>query len=463
MQTASEIQAEHVLLAAAVILAAGSVLGYLARRLRVPDIVLFLIAGIVLGPELLGVLNIPATSTLFWVIIIFAVSYILFDGGASLRLKVLGRVWISLAIIVTIGMLITAFVIGITAQWVLGIPVTVGILLGAAMASTDPATLVPVFRQVNVRGKVSQFVVSESALNDPMGVIITLGFLGLVVGGNGGEQISIGSVVLDLVFQAGLGVVAGVVLGCLGSFFVAHERYGFLMEYLPLVTLIAVVGGYLSAVGLHASGFMAAFVAGVVMGNMDYFGLQMPSTDRRRFDDFVGTTSLISRMFIFILLGSQVDLALIARYWWQGLVVVVVFMFVARPLTVLLSTAADRRARWTWRELCFVAWTRETGVIPGALASILVATHAPHADVLAAIIFMSILITIIVQATTAKWVAARLGLLVGDSRPKPQQIRATEEHQQQTLTLHAVKIHDDEALVSARNRQVPSAGSHTER
>lgn len=416
METASEIRAEHVLLAAAIILATGSVLGYFARRLRVPDIVLFLIAGIVLGPELLGVLNIPVTSTLFWVIIIFAVSYILFDGGATLRLKVLSKVWISLAIIVTIGMLLTTFVIGFTAHWILGIPVTVGLLLGAAMASTDPATLVPVFKQVHVRDKVSQFVVSESALNDPMGVIITLAFLALVVGGNSGAHISIGKVLLDLVIQAGLGIVAGVVLGYLASFFVAHERYGFLMEYLPLITLIAVVGGYLGAVGLHASGFMAPFIAGVVMGNMDYFGLQMPPGDRARFDDFVETTSLISRMFIFILLGSQVKLELIAQYWWQGLVVVVVFIFIARPLTVLLSTAPDRRARWTWRELSFVAWTRETGVIPGALASILVARHAPHADVLAAIIFLAILITIIVQATTAKWVAGRLGLLIGDSR-----------------------------------------------
>jgi cell volume regulation protein A len=416
METASEIRAEHVLLAGAIILAAGSVLGYFARRLRVPDIVLFLIAGIVLGPELLGVLNIPATSTLFWVIVIFAVSYILFDGGATLRLKVLSKVWISLAIIVTIGVLITAFVIGFTAHWILGIPVTVGLLLGAAMASTDPATLVPVFKQVHVRDKVSQFVVSESALNDPMGVIITLAFLALVVGENSGAHISIGKDLLDLVIQAGLGIVAGVVLGYLASLFVAHERYGFLMEYLPLITLIAVVGGYLGSVGLHASGFMAPFIAGVVMGNMDYFGLQLPHRHHARFDDFVETTSLISRMFIFILLGSQVKLELIAQYWWQGLVVVVVFMFIARPLTVLLSTAPDRRARWTWRELSFVAWTRETGVIPGALASILVARHAPHADVLAAIIFMAILITIIVQATTAKWVAGRLGLLVGDSR-----------------------------------------------
>lgn len=93
---------------------------------------------------------------------------------------------------------------------------------------------------------------------------------------------------------------------------------------------------------------------------------------------------------------------------------VAVFMFIARPITVAVSTLADRRAHWSWRELVFIAWTRETGVIPGALASIMIAAHAPHADVLGAMIFMAITITIVVQATTARWLAGRLDLLVED-------------------------------------------------
>jgi cell volume regulation protein A len=412
METVSELRAEHILLAATIILAVGSVLGYLARHVRVPDIVLFLLAGIVLGPQVTGLLDVPATSSLSWAILIFTASYILFDGGATLELKVLGRVWISLAIIVTVGVLVTTVVTAVFAQWMLGIPLTVALLLGATMSATDPATLVPVFRQVEVRAKVAQFVISESALNDPMGAILTFALLAVVTGGQSAGQISISGNLIDLLLQAGIGVGIGVVLGYCAAFFVAHERFGFLMEYLPLVTLIAVIGGYLGAAGAHASGFMAAFIAGLVMGNMQYFGLKMRHGDHARFEEFVGTTSLISRMFIFILLGSQVQLELIAQYWWQGLLVVFVFMFVARPLTVLVSTLPDRRAKWTWRELAFVAWTRETGVIPGALASILVGAKAPHANVLAAIVFMAILITIILQATTAKWAAKHLDLLV---------------------------------------------------
>lgn len=413
METAGQIRAEHVLFVVTVILATGSILGFLARHIKVPDIVLFLIAGIVLGPQVAGVIDIPATSALSWVIIIFTASYILFDGGAGLELKVLGKMWISLAIITTVGVLLTAFITGVTAQWLLGMPVVVGLLLGAAMAPTDPATLVPVFRQVHVRDRVAQFVVSESGFNDATGAVITFVFLKIVLGGAASAgYVSVGDVALELMMQAGIGIGVGLVLGFLGALFVAHERFGFLKEYLPLVTLIAVVGGYISAVGFNASGFMAAFVAGVVMGNMHFFGFKLEHGEQARFEDFVGTTSLISRMFIFILLGSQVKLDLIAAYWWQGLVVVAVFMFIARPLTVFLSTLADRRARWGLRELVFITWCRETGVIPGALASILVASGAPHADVLAAIIFMAILITIIVQTTTAKWAARRLGLLV---------------------------------------------------
>lgn len=412
METASELTAEHVLIMIGIVLGAGSVLGFVSRHLRLPDIVLFLIAGIILGPHVLGWIHIPASSALSWLILIFGASYILFDGGATLHLGVLSKLWISLLVVVTVGVVLTMFVTGWVAAWVLGIPASVGLLLGAAVAATDPATLVPVFRQVRIRDKVAQFVVSESAFNDPMGAIITFAMLTLVIGGHPGSHIPLGKDAADLVIEAGLGIVAGVVFGYLASLFVAHERFGFLVEYLPMVTLIVVIVGYLGAVGLNASGFMAAFVAGLVMGNMNYFGLRIAPGHRERFNDFVETTALISRMFIFILLGSQVKLELIAQYWWQGLIVVAAFIFVARPLTVLLCVAPDRRAAFTWRELAFIAWTRETGVIPGALASILVGEHVPHADMLAAIIFMTILVTIVLQATTAKWAARRLGLLV---------------------------------------------------
>jgi cell volume regulation protein A len=117
------------------------------------------------------------------------------------------------------------------------------------------------------------------------------------------------------------------------------------------------------------------------------------------------------RLFIFILLGAQVDFALMAQYAWGGIAVVLIFMFVARPATVFLCAAPDRRAKWSFDEMLFMCWTRETGVIPAALAGLLTGMKAPGAQMIASVTFIAVLMTILIQAPTTKWLARRLGLL----------------------------------------------------
>jgi cell volume regulation protein A len=106
-----------------------------------------------------------------------------------------------------------------------------------------------------------------------------------------------------------------------------------------------------------------------------------------------------------------VDFALIDKYLVGGIAVVAVFMLVARPVTVFLCALPDRRAKWTMRELLFMCWTRETGVVPGALAGLLVGMGAPEAKLIASVTFIAILMTILIQATTTRWLAGKLGLL----------------------------------------------------
>jgi cell volume regulation protein A len=401
--------AKHVLLACAVILAAGSLSGLLARRLAVPDVVVYLIVGIALGPQAAGWVDIRADSALNQIILVFGACYILFDGGASLRLSVLKQVWITIAVIATIGVVITAAVTALAAYSILGVPLIVALLLGAATASTDPATLVPVFRQVRIRERVAQTVMSESALNDATGAILTFGVLAVAMGRG---DFSLGASLAELARQASFGLLVGAALGYLAALFIAHERLAFLVEYAPLVTLMAVIAAYLGADDLQASGFMAVFTFGLVLGNKDAFGFKMGAREQERLDEFVATTALIMRMFIFILLGAQVDFALMNRYLLGGIAVVAVFMLVARPLAVLLCAWPDRRARWSWQEIVFMCWTRETGVIPAALAGLLLGMKAPGAEVIASVTFVAVLMTIVIQATTTRWLAARLGLLL---------------------------------------------------
>jgi cell volume regulation protein A len=321
---------------------------------------------------------------------------------------VLKKVWITIVILATVGVLITAAITATAAYAILGVPWIVALLLGAATASTDPATLVPIFRQVQIRDRVAQTVMSESAFNDATGAIVTFGVLGVAMGTG---EISVAASLLDLLKQSLVGIVAGAALGYLAALLIAHERWSFLMEYAPVVTLMAVIGAYFAADGLQASGFMAVFVFGIVLGNKDAFGFAMSEAEALRLDQFVATTAFIMRLFIFLLLGSQVDFGLMNQYLAGGVAVVVIFMLVARPIAVFFCALPDRRARWSLNELLFMCWTRETGVIPAALAGLLLGMNAPGARVIASVTFIAVLMTILIQAPTTKWLGSRLGLL----------------------------------------------------
>ena len=414
METSPAIElAKNTLLSGGLILAVGLVTGFVARKIRVPDIALFLIVGMAIGPSVLGLVNIKADSALYQIILLFGASYILFDGGASLRFEVLKKVWITIVVLATAGVLITGAVTAVAARAVLGVPWIVALLLGAAIASTDPATLVPIFRHVKIRDRVAQTVMSESAFNDATGAILTVGILAVAMGTG---EFSIAASLFDLLKQSVVGIIAGVALGFCAAVLIAHERWAFLAGYAPVVTLVAVIGAYFAADGLQASGFMAVFVFGIMIGNRDAFGCKMSLADAEKLHEFVVTTAFIMRLFIFLLLGAQVDFGLMGQYWAGGVVIVIVFMLIARPLTVFLCALPDQRAKWAFNEMLFMCWTRETGVIPAALVGLLLGMKAPGAQIIAAVTFIAILMTILIQAPTTKWLGHRLGLLEDDRK-----------------------------------------------
>ena len=409
MEASASIEiARHTLLSCGVVLAIGTLGAFLAQRIRVPDVAVFLIAGIAIGPQTLGLVDVPADSALNEITVLFGASYILFDGGAALRLPVLKQVWITIVVIATAGVVITAAITAIAAHFILGIPLIIALLLGTTLASTDPATLIPIFRQIRIRERVAQTVISESAFNDPMSAILTFT---VVTVATGSGEFSLVHSAIALVEQSMTGIVAGIAFGYLAALLIAHERWAFLTEYAPLVTLVAVISAYFAADGLHASGFMAVFVFGIVIGNKETFGFKMEPGETQKLAEFVLTTAFIMRLFIFILLGAQVDFHLMRQYWLGGVAVVAVLMLVARPITVFLCAWPDRRARWSFAEMLFMCWTRETGVIPAALAGLLLGIKAPAANLIASVTFVAILMTILIQAPTTEWMGGRLGLL----------------------------------------------------
>ncbi|MCA1728670.1 MAG: cation:proton antiporter, partial [Actinobacteria bacterium] len=128
-------------------------------------------------------------------------------------------------------------------------------------------------------------------------------------------------------------------------------------------------------------------------------------------EGFASQVAEIAVLLVFITLGINMPFAALNEYLVGGLIVMAVFVFVARPLTVLASLLPDRRGRWTRNEIIFLSWCRETGVIPAALAALLLAQDVPGADIAVSMVALAVCVTLLLQATTAGPLARRLGLV----------------------------------------------------
>jgi cell volume regulation protein A len=339
--------------------------------------------------------------------LILGASFLLFHGGTGISFRILKQVWITLALLATVAVLISTVVVGVAAHYALSIELASALLLGAVIAATDPATLVPIFLTVRVRDKVAQTVLSESALNDATGAICTFAVLGVLQTG----EFSVGASLLQFVRLAAGGLLVGAAFGLAAVFLKSNRARNVFTAYAKVLLLPVILGAYLVADYLGTSGFMAVFVVGLIYGNKDELGLSMPEEHHDSLYEFIDNGSLLLRMIIFVLLGTHVDFAVVQQFLIPGLAVVAVFMLVARPLSVFACALPDKRARWTRNEILFMCWTRETGAIPAALSGMLIGMQIAHADVIAAITFLAILATLLIQATTTRWLAARLELL----------------------------------------------------
>ncbi|MBX5475639.1 MAG: sodium:proton antiporter [Clostridia bacterium] len=403
--------AEHVLFQVGLLFLAGLAAGKVADWLRVPDIVLYLLAGIALGPAALGWIDIPGESTTSALILVFGAAFMLYEGGREVDLRVLSQVWRTVTLLSTTGVLVTALPVALAAAWLLHLPFLVAFLLAAVLAPTDPATIIPIFQQVRLVPRLAQTAQSESAFNDATGSVLVVSLLAVLSAGG----LSAGDIATKFLLLIGGGIGVGLLVGFVASALIAHgsriPRVFGDHETGSVMSLVIIIGAYLLAEAVGASGFMAVFVAGIVNGNKPSFGLRVEDEHERVHRTFFSVNALIMRMLIFILLGTHVDFRVLARHAWPLLGVMVVFMFVARPLTVLLSAGLDRAVRWTRNELLFLMWVRETGVIPAAMAGILMAERVPHAELIQAAVFAAILSTLLLQASTTAWVARRLGVL----------------------------------------------------
>lgn len=388
------------------VLGAGMISGRLASWLKIPDVVLFIAAGMALGPGLHWI-EAGSGSVANQFILAAGSALILFDGGKGIRLAGLKQVAVTVGLLSVVGVLVTMAAAGAVAHLAFGLDWTTSLLIGAVISSTDPATIIPVFRQVRVKRRLRETVESESAFNDATGSIVTFALLAVLTEG---KQLNAGALSLDFLTTALGGLALGLAFALACLWLVAHIRWGVFAEYTAIAMIAVALGAYLLGELIGVSGLMATFTAGIVWGNSASFKLPLAEDRRQEMGHVAETFTVIMRMLIFVLLGSQVDFRLLGDYWWPALAVVLTLVFVARPLAVLASALPDRLARWSGRELLFMCWVRETGVIPAALSGMIVAQGIAGSKQLSAVTFLAIVFTIVVQAGTTAWWVRRLGL-----------------------------------------------------
>jgi cell volume regulation protein A len=184
-----------------------------------------------------------------------------------------------------------------------------------------------------------------------------------------------------------------------------------------MVILLVIAGGYFTIDSAGGSGYLGAFIAGLIVGNMDRLGLGMATERERELRFFAAFAADVMVIFIFVALGANLPFDRMADHVLPALAVLAALILVARPLTVVAALWADRRGSWERNEIAFVAWTRETGVVPAAVAGVLVAQEVPNQDELLTVVGLAVIVTLVVQATTKAWLANRLGLAEPTATP----------------------------------------------
>jgi cell volume regulation protein A len=398
---------EDVLLTLSLLLVAALTARLLAGLLHVPEILLLVAVGAAFGPHALDVIDVPIESLGAQLIFTLGVSLILFYGGLNLSIKVLQRVWVGLGLLVLPGVVVTALVTGLVAYLVFDLSFTAAVLLGAVLAPTDPAILIPLFIRSRVRPKLAQTIVAESAFNDPTGAALALTLAGMVISG----ESSVGEPAVEFLVDLGISTVIGVVAGVGLAAVISSRRAGVWRESSALAVLTVVTISYFSLDSAGGSGYLGAFLAGLIVGNMEHLGLAMHSAHEQEMRIFTAGTADLVTLFVFVVLGANIPFDDLGEHLLPALAVLAALLLVARPLVVVACTLPDRRARWTPQEILFLCWTRETGVVPAALVGVLAGLGVPDIEIYASVVALAVVLTLLLQALPARRLAGRLGLL----------------------------------------------------
>jgi cell volume regulation protein A len=397
-------QFQPLVLLAAALLLGGVLLSKTSSKFGVPSLLLFLGLGIAAGSE--GILGVDFDDMeLAQSAGIIALAFILFSGGLGTRWRDISPVLAPGVALASVGVLLSAVVLGALASTILGLGLLEGMLLGGIIASTDAAAVFSILRSrgVQLTSRLRAMLELESGSNDPAAVFLTVGLISLIQA----DGTTVTDLVISFVVQMSVGAVAGIAMAKLAVMAINRLHLEFDGLY-PVATFAFVLAMFEIVTWVGGSGFLAAYVAGTVMANSDF----LHKRSLIRFHDAIGWLMQIG---MFVLLGLLVFPSQLLTVIWQSLAVAAVLMLVARPLAALITLLPFRRPI---REIGFVSWVGLRGAAPIILATFPVVAGVPNAEKIFNVVFFVVLTSVLVQGTTIPYMARRLGVEVdGTNEP----------------------------------------------
>ena len=382
------------ILIAGVLLATGAAASLAAARVRLPALVVFLGIGMAIGTDGLGWIDFDDYE-LARSIGTVALVLILFEGGVATGLSAIRPVLRSSIVLAVGGTIVTALVTGLAAVWLFDLSTKEGLLLGAILSATDGAAVFALLRGSHLPNRLARTLEAEAGFNDPVAVLLVVALIELI------QTPGYGAIdgIVFFVRELSVGAVVGVAVGVLAVGVL--RRLADAPSGLLLVSSAATAAvGYGSAAAIGGSGFLAVYLAGLVLGDRE-----LPARDAiRAFHSGLASVSEIGMFLAFGLLvfPSQLDDVLV-----EGTLLGLVVAFVARPLATALATAFEP---FTLAERALIGWAGLRGAVPVILATFPVIDGVPRSLEFFNIVFFAVVVSTVVQGSTVETLAVRLGL-----------------------------------------------------
>ncbi len=391
-------QAE-VLFSLAAIGVAGILCQWLAWVVRLPAILFLLLAGIIAGPVSGWLKPDVLFAELLFPVVSLSVAIILFEGSLTLKLdeiRGLGRVVRNL---LTLGALITWSVTAAGTHYLLGFDFKLALLFGAVIVVTGPTVIMPMLRTVRPNANIASILRWEGIVIDPLGALLAVLVFDFIVATQGAPVFTNALIIFARILAVGLatGAISALALGYV-------LRHRLIPEYLRNVFSLTLVAAVFVCADLlaHESGLLAVTIMGMVLANMK-------DTDISDTLDFKESLSLLLISGLFIILAARIEIDQLVLLGWPALFVLLLVMFIARPLAVFLSAIGSDLS---FKEKCLLSWISPRGIVAAAVAAIfafrLEQAGQQEAALLVPLTFMIIIGTVVFQSATAKVVAGWL-------------------------------------------------------